>query len=115
MVLDLNEALYFTQVVRSGSFSQAAKQLGITKSKISRKVQELEQRLGVSLLQRTTRSLRLTGAGEEYFQICAHSLDEIRDAEARVTQSQESVRGLIRFSAAIDAGLNTLGGLVQEF
>ena len=64
--MDLNEIVVFARVVQTGSFTQAAKQLGMPKSTVSRKVSELEERLGSRLLQRTTRKLCLTDVGRTY-------------------------------------------------
>ena len=63
---DLNDIYYFAEVVDRGGFAAAGRVLGVPKSKLSRRVAELEQRLGVRLLQRTTRKLSLTEAGELY-------------------------------------------------
>lgn len=64
---DLNQIQAFVRVIQQGSFSKAAQLMGVPKSTISHRVQELEKNLGVSLLRRTTRQLTLTPAGEEYF------------------------------------------------
>jgi DNA-binding transcriptional LysR family regulator len=113
--MDLNEIYFFTQVVRAGSFTQAARVLGIPKSKVSRKVQELEKRLGVSLLQRTTRSLALSDAGGRYFKRCSRAMDEITAAEVQATDAQQSLNGTIRMTAPVDFGASFLGALISEF
>ena len=65
-MMDLNDMLYFAEVVERGGFASAGRALGIPKSRLSRRVAELEARLGVRLLQRTTRKLSLTQVGEAY-------------------------------------------------
>ena len=67
---DLNDLYYFSQVVEQGGFSAAARALDIPKSRLSRRISHLEESLGVRLLQRTTRRLRLTAAGERYLHYC---------------------------------------------
>lgn len=63
---DLNDLFYFARVVEAGGFAAAGRLLGIPKSRLSRRIAELEERLGTRLLQRTTRQLKLTAVGERY-------------------------------------------------
>lgn len=70
MARDLNDTLMFVKVVEHGSFVSAARALGLPKTNVSRKVQELEERLRVQLLHRTTRRLGLTEAGKIYYDRC---------------------------------------------
>jgi len=112
--MDLNEASYFVAVVKHGGFSHAAKALGLPKSTLSRKVSDLESRLGVTLLSRTTRKQTLTRAGEEYFQQCARILAEMLEAERSITLSQQNPQGLIRFTAPADSGA-VFVPLLKEF
>src|SRR5690554_3412035 len=86
---DLNEMAIFVHVVKAGSFTKAAKNLGLPKSTVSRKITQLEERLGVRLIQRTTRSLRLTDTGGAYFNQCERILAEIEEANIAVTQRSE--------------------------
>ncbi len=79
--MDLDGIAIFVKVIQAGSFSQAAKLLGMPNSTVSAKVSALEQRLGVTLLQRTTRKLRATQAGEAYFQRSVRALEELQAAE----------------------------------
>src|SRR5690554_1502294 len=80
---DLNEMAIFVHVVKAGSFTKAAKNLSLPKSTVSRKITQLEERLGVRLIQRTTRSLRLTDTGSSYFGYCERILNEIEEANIR--------------------------------
>src|SRR3569833_494744 len=102
--MDLNEIRVFVKVVQAGSFSQAAKQLGMPNSTVSARVSALERRLGVTLLQRTTRKLHLTEAGELYFRQVALGMEDILRAEAEVGSSQREPQGLLRVTAPIDMG-----------
>ena len=68
--MDYNEISVFLRVVQTGSFSQTAIQLGMPKSTVSHKVMSLEDRLGVTLIQRTTRKLNVTSAGRAYYERC---------------------------------------------
>src|SRR6185295_3851901 len=86
----------FARVVKAGSFTNAATELGMPKSTVSRKVSELEERLGSRLLQRTTRKLSLTDVGRTYYEYCARIVAEVEDAERAVTSLQDTPRGLLR-------------------
>ena len=96
--MDLNEVLVFARVVQAGSFVGAARQLDMPKSTVSRKVVDLEARLGARLLQRTTRSLRLTDAGRAYYAHAERILAELEQAEAVVGRLQAEPRGPLRLS-----------------
>lgn len=78
--MDLSDVAVFVKVIQTGSFTGAARKLGAPKSTVSSKVSGLERRLGVTLLQRTTRKLRLTDEGNAFFQSCARALSEIESA-----------------------------------
>src|SRR5678815_1545722 len=94
--MDLNEIAVFTRVVQAGSFTAAAKALGMPKSTVSRKISDLEDRLNARLLQRTTRKLSLTDAGRTYFDYGVSIVNEIEAAESAVGSLQEKPRGLLR-------------------
>nr|WP_240457622.1 LysR family transcriptional regulator [Halomonas socia] len=99
MLQDLNDALIFAKVVERGSFIAAAKQLHLSKTTVSRKVQGLEQRLGARLLNRTTRNLSLTEAGAVYYDYCNRIVRDLGEAESAVHQLEESPRGWLRVTA----------------
>src|SRR5215471_10335864 len=103
----------FARVVQAGSFTAAARELGLPKSTVSRKVSELESRLKTRLLQRTTRKLSLTDVGRTYFDYCSRIVGEIEDAERAVSSYHETPRGLLRVTAGINAGW--LGPIVSEY
>lgn len=112
---DLNEMAIFAHVVEAGSFTGAAKRLGFPKSTISRKITQLEERLGVRLIQRTTRSLNLTDTGSAYYNQCSRILEEIKEANLAVTQMQSIPTGNLRVSAPVLFGSTVLATLVAEF
>jgi len=99
-MIDLNEMTIFATVVEAGSFTNAGKMLGLPKSTVSRKIALLEERLGVLLLQRTTRSLKLTNTGEGYYQQCARIVSQAKEADITATEQQDNPVGLIRITAA---------------
>jgi DNA-binding transcriptional LysR family regulator len=111
--MDLNELLVFARVVQAGSFTAAARELRMPKSTVSRKVSELEERIGAQLLHRTTRKLRLTDAGQTYYEHCARIVAEAEEAEQAVTRLQSAPHGLLRVTTPLT--FNFLGPLVAEF
>jgi len=111
--MDLNEIMVFTRVVQAGSFTAAARALGMPKSTVSQKVSALERRLNARLLQRTTRKLSLTDAGRTYFDYCARIVTEVEHAESAVASLQATPRGPLRVTAGINSGY--LGEIVSDF
>jgi DNA-binding transcriptional LysR family regulator len=112
---DLNDMAYFAEVVDQGGFAAAARSLGLPKSRLSRRVAELETRLGVRLLQRTTRRLSLTEAGEQYHRHCV-AMREAADAAAEaIAMVQTEPRGTIRVACPVTLAQGTIGALVPEF
>jgi DNA-binding transcriptional LysR family regulator len=105
----------FVEVARSQSFAQAARHLERHVSAVSRAVAALERRLGVRLLQRTTRRVALSEAGREYFQRCEALLAEFDGADAEVRDRAASLRGRLRVSAATGAGQTVIAPLVPRF
>src|SRR5690606_5190989 len=112
---DLNEMAIFAHVVDAGSFTGAARNLGLPKSTVSRKITQLEERLGVRLIQRNTRSLRLTDTGNAYYNHCARILSEIEEANIAVTQMQSTPTGTLRITAPVLFGSTVLSALIAEF
>lgn len=109
------ELVIFVAVVESGSFSRAAAQLGQANSAISRSVKKLEMKLGVSLLNRTTRQLSLTEEGERYFRRVQSILQEMAAAETEIIETRSTPRGLLRIDAATPVVLHFLLPLVKPF
>jgi len=112
---DLNDMLYFAEVAERGGFAAAGRSLGLPKSRLSRRVAELEARLGVRLLQRTTRKLSLTEIGEIYLRHCSAMRDEALAAAEAVAQVQVEPRGTLRITCPVTLAQSTLGYLVPRF
>ena len=110
---DLNDALAFIRVVEAGSFTRAAKTMGLPTSTVSRRVSRLEEQLGVRLLARTTRKQSLTDAGRIYYDRSSAALAELGNAEAFIANLKGAPRGRIRVTAP--AGLAGLSALVVGF
>ena len=115
MPRDLNDTLIFVKVVEHGSFTAAARQLRLPKTTVSRKVQDLEQRLGAQLLQRTTRKLGLTEAGNVYYEHSQRIARELDEAESAVGQLQGGPRGWLRITAPYSVGITWIAPLLGEF
>lgn len=98
---DLNDIAIFVKVAQLESFSRAAHALGMPVSTVSRRVTALEEQLGVTLLQRTTRKLNLTVQGRAYFSQCSEPLGNLYDAERVLVQSQRNPEGLLRISVPV--------------
>lgn len=112
--MDFNEAAVFVKVVQAGSFSAAARQLDLPTSTISTRVARLEKRLGVTLLQRTTRKLSLTEAGRLYFEHAATGLGYLLEAEAALDEARQQPQGTLKVTAPADLGDALLGNLVMH-
>ncbi len=113
--MDLNDIVVFTKVVETKSFTGAAEQLGLPKSTVSRKLAQLEERLGVRLVQRTTRKLALTDIGQAYYERCARIVADVAAAEQLVTDMQSTPRGRLRMTAPVDLSMRYLGLIVADF
>lgn len=105
----------FVRVAELGSFSAAAAVLGLSKSAVSKQVGALEARLGVRLLNRTTRRLALTEAGEGFREACARLLQELEEAELLAGQAGSLPRGRLRVSAPMTFGILSLAPLIPTF
>lgn len=112
---DLNDTLIFVRVVEHGSFVGAAKALRLPKTTVSRKVQELEARLGAQLLHRTTRKLGLTEAGNVYYEHSQKIARDLSEAESAVSQLQAGPRGWLRFTVPYSIGIDKVAPLLGEF
>ena len=98
----------FVKVAETGSFSEAARRLNLSKSMISRQVSALEAELGVRLLHRTTRSLSPTEAGRAYLERCQRILADLEEANLLVSRLQAVPRGRLRVSAPLSFGIGHL-------
>jgi DNA-binding transcriptional LysR family regulator len=114
-MIDLNAMRLFAQVVEAGSFTAAARELSMPKSTLSRRITQLESELDCRLLQRTTRSLRLTDLGADFYSHCQRMVAEAKEAEQAISRGQEIPRGLLRVTAPVEFGIDLLGALAAEY
>jgi len=98
---DLNDTYFFASVVQYGGFSAAARRIGVEKTRLSRRIAALEKRLGVRLLQRTTRSLALTDAGQRFFERCVATVEGAQAAYDSVAELRREPAGLVRLSSPV--------------
>lgn len=115
MTISPSDMLLFASVVREGSFTRAARKLGITKQTASERVGKLEGELGVRLLERTTRQLRLTGSGSLYYERCAALASQVEEANREVQQRDSNPIGLIRIATPTLFGRRYLAPVISEF
>ncbi|BEP64348.1 LysR family transcriptional regulator [Variovorax sp. V213] len=101
-MLDLNDIAMFVQVVRHGSFAEAARRLGLPPNTVSRRVQQLEAQLGTRLMQRSTRKLTLTSAGQAFHERCAGAVDGLVEAGQELITGSQEPSGLVRVAATAD-------------
>lgn len=105
----------FAKVVELGSFSRAAERLSVSTSAASRLVADLEAHLGARLLNRTTRRLSLTEAGQAFYERCVQMLADLEDAESTVRSSSVSPRGTLRVTCGVSFGLRYLAPVLADF
>jgi DNA-binding transcriptional LysR family regulator len=114
-VVDLNRVDAFVQVMDAGSFSAAARLLGQPKSSLSRAVSKLEHELGVVLLQRTTRKLAITEAGQLYLERARNALSMLADARTQLLEADVEPRGVVRLTAPHDDGEAMMTNALADF
>src|SRR5215475_3683998 len=105
----------FVKVVEAGSFSAAARRPGVPKTTVSAKVAGLERRLGVRLIQRTTRKLRMTEAGEKYFYHCAIAIREVELGEAALQSTKGKPYGVLKVTAPVHLGHAVLPRIARAY
>lgn len=105
----------FSQIVRAGSLSAAARELNVTTPAVSKRLKKLETRIGVTLLARSTRRLGLTPEGEVYLAHARRILAEIEDAERQVSRAAAAPKGMLRVNATLGFGRNYVGPLMSQF
>jgi DNA-binding transcriptional LysR family regulator len=115
IVPNLNELQFFVHVSRAQSFTLAAKRLGVPKSTVSRAIHRLETRLGIRLVERTTRRVSLTEAGELYLDRCQRVMEEAEQAELAIGALQAQPRGKLRIGAPVQFVRSVLGPILGEF
>lgn len=114
-MVDLNDIAVFVKVAQFESFSRAAHALGMPVSTVSRKVAALEESLGVTLLQRTTRKLTLTAQGRVYYSQCNEPLNDLSDARRVLTQAQKEPEGLLRITVPVILGQDAFYAFLSSF
>ena len=114
MKTDFNDLAYFAEVVTHGGFAAAGRALREPKSKLSRRVAALEGRLGLRLIERSSRRFRVTDTGQAFYERCRAMLAEAEQAEALVMQAQSEPHGRVRFSCPTGM-LELISGLVSSF
>ncbi|HEV8108252.1 MAG TPA: LysR family transcriptional regulator [Burkholderiales bacterium] len=115
MADSFSEMAVFAKVVTSGSLSAAARELSLSPAMVSRRLAALEARLGVRLVNRTTRSLHLTDEGASYYESCARVLAEIEQANASVSAGRQEPKGTLRVALPAAFGNQYVAPLVPQF
>jgi DNA-binding transcriptional LysR family regulator len=114
-VQDLNDLFYFSIVVEKNGFAAAGRALEIPKSRLSRRIAQLEERLGVRLLQRSTRRFAVTEAGQRFYRHCQAVIAEAQAAEDAVAQLTSEPRGLVRMSCPVSITQNVMASVLPGF
>ncbi len=111
----VSELAFFIQLVRLGSLAATARELNLTPPAVSKRLAQLEQRLGVRLLNRTTRSISLTAEGELYLVNAQRIVGEIEEMERQVSSSRAEPKGLLRVNAPLGFGRTHVGPAISSF
>ena len=112
---ELEDMQVFIRVVEAGGIGRAAEQLGIAKSAVSRRLSELEKRLGTRLINRTTRTSSLTDAGQSYYQQVLKVVDQVAEISSELQNADRAVTGSIRLAVPMSFGLLHLGPAIDLF
>lgn len=112
---DLNDMIFFAEVAERGSFTAASRALGLPKSRLSRRVASLEAQLGVQLMQRSSRKLSLTQAGELYLRYCTEMREAAQAASEAIAQVQTEPHGTVRLSCPVTLAQSAMGPLLPGF
>lgn len=113
--MNLNEIVVFIKVAQLGSFTRAAESLELPKSTVSTKVSQLEKRLGVSLIHRTTRKINLTQVGQQFYNRCSENIQNLKAAEEEIMFLKDAPSGKIKISAPVFLGSYFLPNVVSEY
>ncbi|MCQ8277740.1 LysR family transcriptional regulator [Acetobacteraceae bacterium KSS8] len=114
MRVDLNDYAYFAEIVARGGFAAAGRSLGEPKSKLSRRIAGLEERLGLRLIERSSRRFRVTDTGLAFYERCRAILAEAEQAEALVARAQAEPHGRVRFSCPTGM-IAPIAGLIASY
>ena len=101
-MVDLNDVALFVQVAEAGSFAAAARRAGLPSNTASRRIQQLEEQLGLRLFHRSTRKWMLTDAGEGFYARCAREVETLSAAAAELSEGSQMPSGKVRVAAAVD-------------
>lgn len=115
LIENISDLMVFTQAVKGGSLSAAGRKLGISLAVASKKLQRLEEQLGVRLLNRSTRQLSLTDEGAEYYHYCVRILAELEEGEELVTRGSKEPKGNLKVTVPAAFGRLHVAPLVPEF
>ncbi|NPA72340.1 MAG: LysR family transcriptional regulator, partial [Gammaproteobacteria bacterium] len=113
--MDLNRIYYFVTVIECGSYTKAALKINVPKSTLSRHIQGLESDLQLRLLNRSTRKLSLTKAGESFFKDCQPLVTHLQNAHAHISQYHKDVTGKLRVTMPTEIGTNFLNVVLPKF
>ena len=105
----------YAAVVKSGSYTRAARELGVTRAMVSKRIQDLEAALGAKLLNRNTHGLSVTGIGGDYYESALGLLADLRDIEERVQSKSAAPRGELKILSSKTFGETILGPIIAEF
>ena len=111
----IEEIRAFVMVVETGSLTQAAERLGIAVSAVSRRLKDLELRLGAPLIQRTTRRMYLNEVGQGFYERCKAVLDELEAAQQEVLNSGGGLGGVLRISTPLSFGVSHMSSAIAQF
>ena len=112
---DLNDLYFFAMVVEHGGFSAAGRALGVPKSRLSKRIAALEDRLGVRMLQRTTRKFTVTEVGQQFYEHCRAVIEEARAAQEAVDTLRVEPRVVVRLTCPISLAQTVLAFVLPEF
>ena len=112
---DLNDMYLFAKVIEHGGYSAASRALGIATSRLSRRVSELERRLGVHLVNRTTRSISLSDTGETFYRHCLAMVGEADAAREAIERTRSAPQGVVRIACPVGLLLSDIGAMLARF
>ncbi len=113
--IDLNDYYYFVHVVEKGGIARASESLGIPKSRLSRHIVQLEERLDTILIQRTTRQSKITELGEAFYQRARAAVDQVELAEAELKRKKNTLSGQVTLSCSVGVAQFALKELIARF
>jgi len=111
----LEDMRIFVRIVEAGGVGKAAEQLGMAKSGVSRSLAALETRLGVQLINRTTRRISVTGPGREYYQAAVRIIGDISEMDTLTSNAETALQGQLRLAAPLSFGLCHLSAAIDDF